>query len=71
MTKYFLDNDDDGHWYLVPVEEREAFEEWLDSDVDEHHIFTAKAYEYMIGGHPNKIEFYLDFDNGETTCVPV
>lgn len=27
---YYLDSDDDGHWYVVPLEQRRAFSRWLD-----------------------------------------
>lgn len=27
--RYRLTTDDDGHWYLVPVSQREAFDDWV------------------------------------------
>lgn len=32
---YVLDSDDDGHWYVVPVTQRDAFSKWLASVVAE------------------------------------
>lgn len=33
--RYSLARDDDGHWYVVPVSQREAFSKWLDGVNDE------------------------------------
>ncbi len=27
--RYCIDRDDDGHWYLITVNQRESFREWL------------------------------------------
>jgi hypothetical protein len=46
-----LDNDDDGHWYLVPETESEAFGEYVygDGPYPESVI--------QLGGHPNNVTF--------------
>lgn len=30
--RFYLDCDDDGHWYLIPVKRRDDFSEWLSQD---------------------------------------
>jgi len=30
-THYFLDQDNDCHWYLIPVDKRAEWNKWLDS----------------------------------------
>lgn len=32
--RYYLDSDDDGHHYVVPVNLREAFAQWIESWAD-------------------------------------
>lgn len=70
MTKYFLDNDDDGHWYLIPVSRSEDWQRWVDNDYNWEDDFCSEASNWMIGGHPNKIEFYLADDNEDEQPVP-
>lgn len=32
MKEYFFDTDEDGHWYIIPLERFEEWNEWFDSD---------------------------------------
>lgn len=69
LVKYCIDNDDDGHVYLVPVEKREEFNSWVKDmrdfweccvEGDEEYDLPEGVVEY--GSHPNTIEFYLAED---------
>lgn len=33
--QYFIDSDNDGHWYLVPYNIQKQWNEWLDLDPDD------------------------------------
>ena len=53
--KYFLDTDDDSHWYMIPADKREEWLIWHDlPEVDEEPDFAVR-----LNGHPNFVEFYL------------
>lgn len=56
MSRFRFMSDDDGHWYLIPVELEKEFTELLDSG--EYDKFNDKFYEnYSIGCHPNCFTF--------------
>jgi hypothetical protein len=57
--RYFLDNDGDGHWYVVPVTQRGNWQAWVDQlGSDEDGVDTATpAYAQSIGCSPNYMTF--------------
>lgn len=55
---YFLDRDDSGHWYVVPVSQAKAWQEWLDSTDDEDFCSYAMPEGVEeVGGHPSLVSF--------------
>lgn len=50
--RYFLDNDEDGHWYVIPEGARKLWQDFVDSAFGEAPIFAIP-----IGGHPNLVTF--------------
>ncbi len=53
MTRYLLDSDDDGHWYLIPELAHPAFSDWVE---------TAGADPMpdgviSLGSHPSTVTF--------------
>jgi len=59
MKKYFLDTDQDSHWYLVEAEHRDEWNAWCDLDQDDEASWTPPPFAKSIGGHPGNIEFLL------------
>lgn len=53
LTRWMLNNDDDGHWYLVPVEQKDAFDEWVYGD----DTAEQPAGVTPLAGHPNNVTF--------------
>ena len=49
--RYLLNNDDDGHWYLVPESDQEAFTAWVYEDGPEVPSVLS------LGSHPNTVTF--------------
>lgn len=49
--RYLLDNDDDGHWYLVPEQDKDAFTAWIYEGASEPDSVIRLA------GHPNNVTF--------------
>jgi hypothetical protein len=58
VTAFFLDSDDDGHWFLIQANKRKEWEKWREDvyTVDDFDI-TPPDYAEEIGGHPNMVEF--------------
>jgi len=55
--KYFLDQDNSGHWYLVPVEHKEAWKIWSDLDEDDEASWEAPEYAQQLGTRPSCVQF--------------
>jgi hypothetical protein len=51
VRRYLLDSDDDGHWYLMPVEVREAFNEFVYEEGAEPEGVVR------LSGHPSNVTF--------------
>jgi hypothetical protein len=49
---FFIDSDDDAHWYVVEWDKKDEWEKWLDSDSDE-----VPNYAIPIHGHPSLVSF--------------
>lgn len=57
VTRYYLDTDNDSHWYLIPVQHREEWNEWLEIDSDDERAWTPPAFAEALGGSPTGITF--------------
>lgn len=58
--RFYLDSDDDGHWYCVPVSKAERFNELLwpdDADEADDETFWQEFNQYSLGGSPNGVTF--------------
>lgn len=51
-NKYCLVDDEDGHWYCIPVEERDRFNAWVYEE-DDRFDFDS----YRIDMHPSNYCF--------------
>ena len=47
--KYILCQDDDCHWYLIPADKKEEWNEWLD-------IYSLPKYAQKVDG-PHRLTF--------------
>jgi hypothetical protein len=57
LTRYFLDTDDDGHWYLVPVAKRDDWSRWRNIPSEDERSWEAPGYAKRLGGVPNRMTF--------------
>ena len=57
---YFIDNDDNGHWYVLPAARREEWDSWLDKITNSPAAPVLPAWATYINGPANLIEFYWD-----------
>ena len=54
---YFLDSDNDGHWYLIPLANKGAWDLWCDADADDEASWEAPAFAKRLDGHPKWVTF--------------
>ena len=55
---YVLDSDDDGHWYVVPVAQRDAFSKWLASvDAEDFDPVGYPEGVVPLDGSPTRVVF--------------
>jgi hypothetical protein len=59
VKKYFLSQDGDCHWYLVPAENRDEWYQWKELPSDDERSWEPPAYAKAVDG-PELMEFYLD-----------
>ena len=55
--RYYLARDNDCHWYVVPVDRSEEWEEWLSLDSDDQRSWEAPAWARAVGGSPSVVSF--------------
>lgn len=48
--RYFLSVDNDGHWYLVPLDRRRDWHAWADLPEDDERAWDAPDYAKRIDG---------------------
>jgi hypothetical protein len=55
--RFFLSSDNDGHWYLVPVEILPEWDRWCNLDADDEASWTPPEGAQRIGGSPSRVSF--------------
>ena len=55
--RYYLDADNDSHWYIVPVRLRAAWDAWLNLDREDENSWEPPAGAIAIGGSPTCVTF--------------
>jgi hypothetical protein len=56
-TRYFLDRDNDGHWYLVPADKRDEWDAWTDLDPDDEASWDVPEWAMSLGYAPSLVTF--------------
>lgn len=58
MSRYRFAQDDDGHWYLLPIDLEAMFFQMLDDgESDGWEGFNTKFYQYNISSSPSGYTF--------------
>lgn len=55
--RYFLSQDNDGHWFVIPVARQREWDEWRDLDPDDETSWEAPAFALAVGGAPCLVTF--------------
>ena len=54
--KYKLTQDNDCHWYIIPTDKQEEWDEWLEIDSDDEKSWNVPTFASGIDS-PEEIEF--------------
>ena len=52
--RWILQNDDDGHWYVIPADKKDEFQEWSCGGYETQ---PQPEWASQVGGHPNNVTF--------------
>ena len=55
--RYFLDQDNDSHWYIVPLDRKEDWEAWLSIPTDDERGWDVPEFAVTVGGAPQQVTF--------------
>lgn len=58
---FFLSQDGDCHWYVVPKDKKKEWDEWRELDEDNKRSWEAPYFAIEIGGCPSQVIF-KDFE---------
>lgn len=53
-ARYVLNDDDDGHWYVIPADKKDEFEQWSCGGYETE---PQPEWAWQVGGHPNNVTF--------------
>jgi|GEM_PF-3070965 len=54
---YFLSQDNDSHWYVVPRSKQKEWEAWLDIPEDDEASWDVPSFAEEVGGSPELVSF--------------
>lgn len=60
LTRVNAIKDDDGHWYVIPIELSVEFHNLLNGGERTEDEFIEKFSKYMTGGDLNNIQLYAE-----------
>lgn len=55
--RWFLDQDNDSHWYLVEFSKRAEWEEWMNLDSEDEESWDVPAFASRLPGSPSQLTF--------------
>jgi hypothetical protein len=57
MSRWFLDTDNDGHWYIVRVKHSKEWDKWLKLDPSDEKSWNHPWFATPVGGAPQRVTF--------------
>lgn len=57
--RYFLDQDNDGHWFLVDADKRAEWEEWVKLGPDDETGWRPPEHATELAGGPSNLVFEM------------
>lgn len=56
-ARYFLSQDNDCHWFVIPVARQREWDLWREIDSDDERAWTPPDFAQAIGGSPSTVTF--------------
>lgn len=56
-VRYYLDRDEDGHWFVLPVANQEEWERWLDGVYNAYNHDPLPEWVTEVNGSPTRVTF--------------
>lgn len=57
LKRFYLDTDNDSHWFIIPLTRKAEWEKWLELDQDTEAAWLAPKFAIEVGGSPNSVTF--------------
>lgn len=70
VERFFLDQDDSSHWYIVPADRRAEWEEWANIPEDDEVGWTEPGFVRRLDGGPNRVTFSAPIDGDTSVAMP-
>jgi hypothetical protein len=55
--RYFLSQDGSSHWYIIPLNKMQEWDEWVNIDEDDPEGWKVPDYAQVVGGSPCLVTF--------------
>jgi hypothetical protein len=55
--RYFLDQDNSSHWYVVPVARQEEWDAWCNLDEDDERAWEVPSWARPVNGSHQRVKF--------------
>lgn len=55
--RFFLAQDNDCHWYVIPEENRKDWERWVDLDQEDEDSWTVPPFAIRVNGSASRVTF--------------
>ena len=55
--RYYLDTDNDSHWYVIPVKRRAEWSAWCEIPSDDERAWGAPDFAVPVNGSPTLVTF--------------
>lgn len=55
--RFFLSQDNDSHWFVIPVARQQEWNDWLDIPEDDERAWEAPDFAKSVGGAPCLVTF--------------
>lgn len=55
--RFILSQDNDCHWYVVPVSKQDEWEAWLEIPEDDERAWNVPDFAQPVGGSPRLVTF--------------
>jgi hypothetical protein len=56
-NKFYLSQDNDCHWYIIPLEKQQEWSKWCNLDSEDENSWEPPDFAIPINGNPSSVIF--------------